>query len=257
MRIARVPKIPAVTPTWPPLLASRGPGSRSSPHAHHAMHFIFAADGELELRTGTSTTRVPGVLTAPDVRHAIDARDREILLVFIDPESEAGAALTVALVGPVRLLDSSVRSALYTSDVMALMQGGGDAWTRAAVARLGVAVPAPRPPVHPRVRRVLRHLRTLPAETDTSLAALARLADLSPGRLMHTFTESVGIPLRPYVAWLRLQRAAAEISRGTPLSAAAASAGFSDAAHMSRTFRRMLGMPPSTLQPPRSQPVRS
>jgi len=63
--------------------------------------------------------------------------------------------------------------------------------------------------------------------------------------------------LRPYLAWLRLQRAAGDIVRGEPLSSAAAAAGFSDAAHMSRTFRRMLGMPPTTLQPPRSQPVRS
>lgn len=74
---------------------------------------------------------------------------------------------------------------------------------------------------------------------------------------MHAFTASIGIPLRPYLAWLRLQRAAGEIVRGVPLSSAAAAAGFSDAAHMSRTFRRMLGMAPSMLQPPRSQPVRS
>jgi AraC-like DNA-binding protein len=117
------------------------------------------------------------------------------------------------------------------------------------VARLGAAAPARRPPLHPRVRRVLRHLRALPPDADVSLDALAEVAGLSPGRLMHAFTESVGIPLRPYLAWLRLQRAAGEVVTGASLSAAAASAGFSDAAHMSRTFRRMLGMSPSMLQP--------
>lgn len=257
VRIARLPPMSIATPAWPPLLASLGIGARSSPHAHHAMHFVIAADGELGVRAGASGLAVPGVLTAPDVSHAIDAHDREILLVFVDPESDAGSALSAALPGPVRSLDAADRAALYTRDAMALMQGEGDAWIRRAVARLGVEVPAPRPPLHPRVRRVLRHLRTLPSGADTSLETLAEVAQLSPGRLMHTFTESIGIPLRPYLAWLRLQRAAAEISRGTPLSSAAAASGFSDAAHMSRTFRRMLGMAPSMLQPPRSQPVRS
>jgi transcriptional regulator GlxA family with amidase domain len=65
---------------------------------------------------------------------------------------------------------------------------------------------------------------------------------------MHAFTESIGIPLRRYLAWLRLQRAAAAIVGGTPLAEAALAAGFSDAAHMSRTFRAMLGMTPSSLR---------
>jgi transcriptional regulator GlxA family with amidase domain len=39
-----------------------------------------------------------------------------------------------------------------------------------------------------------------------------------------------------------------EIVSGNPLSDAALAAGFFDAAHMSRTFRRMLGIPPSLLK---------
>jgi AraC-like DNA-binding protein len=257
MRIARLPEVSRSTPAWPPLLASRGPGSRSSQHAHHAMHFVIAADGELDVRIGGSTISMPGVLTAPSTSHAIDAQGREVLIVFIDPESDAGIALSAAFGGSVRALDAQARSALYTRDALALMKGEGDAWVRTAVAQLGVAAPGPRPRLHPRVRRVLRHLHAQPPGADTSLAALAEVAQLSPGRLMHTFTESIGIPLRPYLAWLRLQRAAGEITRGTPLSSAAVASGFSDAAHMSRTFRRMLGVAPSELVRARPQPVRS
>jgi AraC-like DNA-binding protein len=88
-------------------------------------------------------------------------------------------------------------------------------------------------------------LRALPAGSDVSLEALARAARLSPGRLMHIFTDSIGVPLRPYVAWLKLQRATASIAGGASLSDAAHAAGFADAAHMSRTFRRMFGVAPS------------
>jgi transcriptional regulator GlxA family with amidase domain len=257
VRLTRLPSTSFAAPTWPPLIASRGLGAESSPHAHHAMHFIIAVAGELEIRATGAPVRAPGVLTGPDVRHAIGAAGLDVLLVFIDPESDAGGALAAALGEPVRLLDDAARAALAGADPAALMASGGEPWIREAVARLGATDLAPRTPVHPGVRRVLRHLRGLPADGDASLEALARIADLSPGRLMHAFTESIGIPLRPYLAWLRLQRAAGGIVRGEPLSGAAAAAGFSDAAHMSRTFRRMLGMAPSMLQPARSQPVRS
>jgi AraC-like DNA-binding protein len=101
---------------------------------------------------------------------------------------------------------------------------------------------------------VLRHLREAPAGADTSLAALAAVARLSPGRFMHAFTESVGIPLRPYLRWLMLERAGAALASGAPLGDAAYAAGFADAAHMSRTFRRMFGVSPSEVRR-RSQSV--
>ncbi|HEX4462935.1 MAG TPA: helix-turn-helix domain-containing protein, partial [Polyangia bacterium] len=137
------------------------------------------------------------------------------------------------------------------ADPRALMAADGVPFTRRAVALLGGEPSAARP-IHPRVRRILRRLREQSAIDDVSLAALSDSAGLSPGRLMHVFTESVGIPLRPYVLWLKLQRAAAAIAGRLPLARAASAAGFADAAHMSRTFRRMLGLSPSALRPPRA-----
>jgi AraC-like DNA-binding protein len=62
---------------------------------------------------------------------------------------------------------------------------------------------------------------------------------------MHAFTESVGIPVRPYILWLRLQLAACDLIDGS--SVTAYRAGFCDASHLTRTFRRMLGVTPSDL----------
>jgi len=242
-------------PTWPPLLATQGPGGASAPHAHHAMHVVLATGGAaLRARAGKAGrwTEAAGVLTAPDVVHQIDAEGIDVLLVFIDPESDVGEALRPALRGPVRPIDEDERDALLAGGdaaPRALMTTGGIDWTRRVVATLGGEPLAARPAVHPRVRKLLRQLRALPADADTSLPALAAAVGLSPGRLMHAFTSSIGLPLRPYLAWLRLQRAAAAIVSGAPLSMAAVEAGFADAAHMSRTFRRMLGMAPSMLAP--------
>jgi len=221
------------------------------------MHVILAMQGEILFR---ESERLPwstaaGVLTSSLAPHAVDTRGVEILVVFIDPDSEAGTTFRGALNGNVRCLSPSERATLVRGVVpRALMRGGADDWVRNAARTLRLKTPRETRAIHPRVRSLLRALRAQGIEDATSLDALARLVGLSPGRLMHVFTASVGIPLRPYLAWLRVQRAAGAIVNGSTLTDAAHAAGFADAAHMSRTFRRMLGAPPSRLRPLRCTP---
>jgi transcriptional regulator GlxA family with amidase domain len=215
------------------------------------MHLVLAREGVLRFRSAARAawTEAPGVLTAADAAHEIDARGVDVLLVFLDPQSDCGAALASAMPDAVRIVSEPERTALATAaDPRAIMRADGVEWTRNAVEILG-GRPSPSPaPVHPRVRKLLRTLHAQ-GQVDTSLEALAAAVGLSPGRLMHVFTTSIGIPLRPYLTWLKVQRAAAVIASGGRLVDAAHAAGFADAAHMTRTFRRMLGAPPSALRP--------
>lgn len=250
----RLPFVPAgmnVT-VWPPALATRGPGSRTALHSHHSLHFVLPIEGELRVRTSSlgHWSTAAGVLTAADAPHAIDSRGADVLFVFLDPESDAGATFRPALEHPVRLLTVQERSTLVRDVVpRTILSSGAEDWVRSAARALGVPLPASQRPIHPRVRRLLRTLRSSGVDDATSLEALARSVGLSPGRLMHVFTESIGIPLRPYLSWLRVQRAAIAIVDRSPLGEAAHRAGFADAAHMSRTFKRMLGVTPSVLRP--------
>jgi AraC-like DNA-binding protein len=237
---------------WPPVLATRGPGSASTTHVHHAMHVVLARTGTLRVRDGTDAWRdAAGVITAADVPHAIDGTDREVVLVFVDPESEVGEALGAAMRAAderLRWLSTNERDSLVAGldegrDALALMR-----WSLAALDRL-VDGATSRQPFHPRVRKLVRWLRTAPPHVDTSLAALAAIAGLSESRLVHAFTASLGTSLKTYLLWLKLQRAAIAIVAGERLTEAALRAGFADAAHMTRTFRRMFGVPPSALRP--------
>jgi AraC-like DNA-binding protein len=219
-----------------------GPGGASDAHAHHALHIVMCVRGELRARGAAGPwSRARGVVTAPDAPHAIDAAGAEVALVFVEPESDLGVELLRALRSEVQPLERLPIA--RPLDAPALV--------RAAIASLGGAREARARRVHPRVRRVLRALN---GGAEGSLAELAALAGLSEGRLMHVFTESVGVPLRPYVAWLKVQRAAAAIASGAPLARAAAEGGFADAAHMTRSFRRTFGMTPSAI---RSQMVQA
>ena len=297
-----LPSVPAGAraKAWPPVLAARVPGWRGALHSHHALHFVLAIDGELRFRTSAAEgwRSAAGVLTAPHAPHAIDAPDTELLLVFLDPESDAAAAFRAALDGAGRPLSTGERDALVRltfpdlrrrlrsyrfhlddidlrwgvtreqaendraldiclRQIDALVRGAlartwsGEAWTRDAARALGVALPAPQRAIHPKVRKLLAMLRAGGLEEAASLEGLASALALSPSRLMHVFTASVGTPLRPYLAWLRLQRAATSIVGGASMGEAAHAAGFADAAHMSRTFKRMLGIAPSFLRPMR------
>ena len=251
-----LPSVPAgiQLKAWPPVLATRGPGWRGALHSHHALHFVLALEGEVRVRTSASSpwSSAAGVLTAPDALHAIDADGVEVLLVFLDPESDAGATFRPALDRPARILSATECSTLVR-DVLprTLFRAGAEEWVRSAASALGMTPPATRRTLHPRVRKLLAMLRNQGVDDATSLEVLASSISLSPGRLMHAFTASVGIPLRPYLAWLRVQRAAMAIVNGSALGDAAHAAGFADAAHMSRTFKRMLGTAPSSLRPMR------
>jgi AraC-like DNA-binding protein len=232
---------------WPSLLAVAGPGDATATHRHHNMHLVLAREGSVRARVGGEARESAGVLTGPDVPHAIDAIGRDVVLLFADAESVPGASLRASLPGPVAYIDEATRDALLGPLPPHPTSAALDAWMDGAVARL-TGARWQRPRVHPAIRRVLSALRDGPWPSDTSLEALSERAGLSPSRFMHVFTESTGIPLRPYLRWLRLQRAAGAIIAGVPLSAAAAAAGFADAAHMSRTFKQMFGISPSALR---------
>src|SRR5262249_43935888 len=70
---------------------------------------------------------------------------------------------------------------------------------------------------------------------------------LAASGFVHVFTKSLGIPLRPYIRWLRVQRAMGALAAGCSIAEAAHVAGFSDAAHLTRTLRRTLGHTPGEL----------
>src|SRR5262245_60311299 len=173
------------------MLAVRGPGMCGALHAHHAMHFVLAVDGELRIRTSDRGrwTTAAGVLTAPDIPHAIDACDCDQVVIFFDPESDVGAAIRPALCGPVRLTSGAERAELVrgVEDPQSFASADAHEWTHRATETLGLPFRQARPLLHPAVSRLLERLRKSGVEDDTSLERLASAAGLSPSRLMHVF----------------------------------------------------------------------
>ena len=224
-----------------------GPGSVSSAHTHHCFQLVLSLRGALRIRgdRGRMWIQCGAALVKPDARHEVDAKDTLALIAFVEPESELGAALAERLahsITPIAASDVN-RWRGQLGDPASLTAARVEPWVRQEL--LGGRKPAK---VHPGVRRVLRFLREQIGNSGAwSLETLEEVSGLSRWRLMHVFRESTGVPLRPYILWLRLQRASGELVRGASATEAAHTAGFADAAHMTRTFRRMLGTTPSEL----------
>jgi|SRR5262245_22400546 len=230
---------------WPPAMIVWGPGFKTVTHRHHCVQLLMTLRGSLLVRSGRGKAwrKCRAVWVRPDAAHEMDARGSPLLIAFISAESDMGAALSEDIDGGIACVPAREVARWRAVLGAAPDEARTKRWLTEffLYRRRGVAI-------HPGVRRVLRHLqepRAMP--DDLSLRALAGIACLSPTRFMHAFTESVGVPVRPYILWLRLQRAACDLGDGASVTSAAHRAGFSDAAHLTRTFRRMLGATPSQL----------
>jgi len=83
------------------------------------------------------------------------------------------------------------------------------------------------------------------ATERVSLAELARHAGLSPFWLAHRFTEQVGMPPHLYQTRLRITVAQDLLRQGQRPAEVAVATGFSDQAHLTRTFLAILGTTPA------------
>ena len=188
---------------------------------------------------------------APDVEHIFQAQGL-VALLFVEPESEPGRAITTSLFTGADLVP--VRKALL-ADIAAdlLAQYRRPKVDEAALEKLGrklvtrLAGATKATPPDPRIRKIMAYAAARLDDAIT-LGAAAKSVGLSPGRARHLFVEQTGLAFRKYLLWLRISRALALFARGASLTQAAHEAGFSDSAHFSRTFRRMFGISAAMLE---------
>jgi AraC-like DNA-binding protein len=232
---------------WPAALILWGSGARSSPHSHHCIQLYLALSGTIRARSGPATRwrRCAALLVAPDVRHEVDAREGRVVIGFFDPDSELAASLWAHLPDGINVVPDAVAAdwRAMLGDATQIDKVRVDQWVQTELLKERRSRP-----LHPGVQRVLNYLRNGGLqERQLSANDLAQIAHLSRSRFLHVFTEALSIPLRPYVRWLRVQQAMAALAAGCRISEAAQVAGFSDAAHLTRTLRRTLGHTPSEL----------
>jgi AraC-like DNA-binding protein len=229
-----------------------GGASDTSPHLHHAIQICVALSGRLRVRPGPDATwsRYPGAVIASNQPHQLDGSGCEVVLLYLEPETEEGRRLAVGdRDSPIQAIPPgtvrAIRDATAATRSRDVSPDAALQLCRYILAQLGARLER-REALDERVRRVILSVRADPTRT-WKVADLAAAAGLSGRRFRDLFAPQVGMSCRRYLLWTRLSSALGELAGGASLTEAALAAGFVDAAHLTRTFRSMVGIVPSAI----------
>jgi AraC family transcriptional regulator len=219
-------------------------------HSHHAIQVVITMHGEAGIAAGDGTWRSGrGIIVPPNLVHSYSGQGSYGAMLFVDPDSIEGIWLRstignrITIVPESRVMPAAAalrgfcESPLESPDVGSLI--------RYIVESLCAGVPPARRP-DPRITKVL-DLIASSADLRLSLERVAATVFLSPSRFQHLFKQQVGLAFRRYILWRKVTRAMVTIARERTLMAAAQESDFADAAHLTRTFQQMFGLPPSVL----------
>jgi AraC-like DNA-binding protein len=220
------------------------------PHSHHAVQITLALGGQVRFREPLGAwVACDGAAVKPNAPHSFDGLGSVVVMLFVDPECREGRWLRHSLHAPITAIPASQ----YADQLPALLafRARRPSAAEAAGAITGVVRslcegPPPLRQMDDRIARALAYMRARDARGLTQ-DDVAKQVFLSPSRFAHLFKDEVGLPFRRYLLWRKLNRAIDAFGRGGTLSAAAHAAGFSDSAHLTRTFYQMFGIPPSVM----------
>ena len=224
-------------------------------HAHYALQLVFGSVPGVRLRASErdAWTAYDGAIIASRQPHSMDGTGLPAnAVLFVEPETHEGRALAERWLGRAGIAPipeaaiGAARDAVYA----AWLERGDARAIVDACRQLIRSLTGGLAPIAATDERILRATAFINANLDRELTLedVASEACLSPSRFRHLFVEQTGMALRPYILWRRFIKAWELIAQGMPLSTAAHEAGFADAAHLSRTSRRMFGFPPSAMQ---------
>ncbi|WP_336209141.1 AraC family transcriptional regulator [Nonomuraea sp. LPB2021202275-12-8] len=249
------------------LLKARYVTHRFSRHVHegYAIGLIIGGVEEFDYR-GTVHRAGTGemVLVNPDSVHtgqAGTAGGWAYRMLYPSVGAMGGVAAELGLTYgtphfPEQVVRDPAVAALMDSAHQATERGddlAASTMTRTLFARLLTRYAAPRPAVvlAPEGKRAVRAALDLLHESlvdPPTLDDLAQAVRARPFPLLRAFKEATGLPPHAYLTSLRVRRARHLLRSGVRPAQVAAEVGFTDQAHLSRHFKRIVGVPPAAYQ---------
>ena len=235
---------------WPHRLLYIGPGPSTRSHRHHAAQICWGLGGSLRSRIEPhgKWEAWNGFRVLPDQPHAFDAKDAQVAMLFMESEGAEYACVEGRLHTDECIVPFQPPHAA-AAGLATLAAEGGTIDEANAICRAWLGLGSVNASGRGRDARIVRALQVLQSAIDrpVRLQSLANQLNVSPSWLSHRFVEETGVPLRRYVVWTRLRRAVESVLQGASWTEAAHAVGFSDSAHLSRSFRDNFGIAPSSL----------
>ena len=249
------------------LLRARYTRQRFAPHAHHEFVFgivetgaarTFFRGAENVHAAGSVITFGPGEVHtgAPACDEGWSYRmlyPSESLVRFIareatgrelTPTFDTSCVYDPALANRVRATHEILESdSDHLQKECALLEAVGELVIRHASTRPNASASASGSRSSAALRRVRDLLESEYART-VAIRELADIAGLSTFHLIRVFRASFGLPPYRYLEQIRIQQARRLIRLGFPLTQVVHATGFSDQSHLTRYFKRIVGVTP-------------
>jgi len=213
---------------------------------------IVLPDGRCDiiLRNHVSTPdQITPILTGPGTQPYRVAYDTGDQWFGIRLRPEQGAALWQEDLG--KACDQVMRGAQVLDRLPALATLRSASLTLETLARM--VPPRTGPDVGSRLTRAIDILHATGGRLR--IHALAAIVACTARHLNRLFRRNVGLCVKTYAQLIQFHRALGLITQGKlPIAAAAFESGYSDHAHMARSFRRFGGFTPGTVPPDLSLP---
>jgi AraC-like DNA-binding protein len=222
-------------------------------HVHQAIQICFLFEGRIRLRPSDDDawTDYDLGLVPSQHPHGMDgARIHYGATLFVEPETREGRALAERyLRGGIASLDRAPVESLVRALRVAVLERRDRNAIVDCARRLVQGLTQHSEPSVTSDERIVRAVKYVNEHLSAplTLKQVASVAHLSPSRFRHLFAEQTGMGLRQYILWRRFVCVWEHRMKGASLSTAAHAAGFADSAHLTRTSRRMIGIPPSLL----------
>lgn len=224
-------------------------------HAHHAIQISIALKGTVRLKTAATGdwAAYRAAYIPSHHEHAFDAFGSTTATVFCEPESLVGRRLAERFGrGAVAEIPDAEATAASKRIADEYLSDASDEALNSAAREVLDELAKLSPTIRQNDPRIEKALAEIDVRLDQpiTLEQIAAHVCLSPSRFRHLFADEVGVPFRPYILWRRLRHALECALKGASWTEAAHAANFADSAHLSRTFRRMLGVAPTALGRP-------
>lgn len=189
------------------------------------------------------------MLLPPHVPHDGRTADLHKRVVYLEPD-----ALDAGLIGPAvdhpHLPDPLLRRRIaqlhraFDDDLLEAESRLGPITERLRT-HLAPRLPAPVQRADRPLARRLRDLLDARLADGLTLDEAGRILHASPTHLVRSFGREFGLPPHTYVTGRRIDRARHLLLDGVPPAEVATAVGFHDQAHLTRHFRKMLGVGPA------------
>ena len=209
----------------------RGGAGDNEPHAHYAAQLVCTKKEAPAAAMIAGARIVDNVIYIPsNTLHRLEPTVATLDILYAEP------SLLTALRGGADQISEKEQAIMIYEALRASHATDEAAIPSAPVVRFA----------DPRINSAIEFIECR-LDEPIRLPEIAQASGLSRSRFAELFRTETRLPLRQFVLWRRLRRAILAISAGENVTGAAHAAGFSDAAHFSRTVRAMFGVAPTDI----------